>query len=785
VHLPPSDADTGSAPEIAGYRAGDLSIDLGRAVATRDGAEIPLPRLTFDLLVALARAAPNIANTDELMRQVWPKVVVNLETVAQRVKLLRSALGDDSQEPRYIAGVRGRGYRLICPVEPLYASARVPQFRTGLARRRVATLSLVLLAVAVGGWILWGRISRLSAVTDTTRPLPPRSIAVLPFRDLNDDPEDDILALGIPDALLHQLASFNNLDVIARTSSFSFQGHDQDIRSIGQQLGAHYILEGTVQRDRQLLRVTAQLADAQTGGRLWSMQFDRTPQNVFELEDAIAQEVARALSISLQPGAGSKKQGTTSFQAYLEYLQGSSLLDTWRMANMKAAAGHAARALAMDPKYADAYVLLAQANVRIAEYETGPDHARNFSEALRSALRQLDLALALDAKASHAYAERGYIYAFSDLAAAEADLHKALELDPSDVQALEELAAVIYQNPARSSEALALIDKALKLDPLEPRLEVVKATYLFYGRSDSDGAEKLLQDALRKDPLSELALARLAEVYWIQGRFAEGIRTAEQVVSLDATAEQPRQILQGLYLEIGDLRSAEQLAGTALRSNPMQMAELQLAKGNWQAAGQQAFRAIALGALTPMGEPMTVAALRMQARSSGQYRQAIGVLSERSQTEWDAADQPIVRDAAGLYLNVVGLADLLIQSGQAPRGRRLLEATLAAMDREAREFGRGRLWQHQMRPVALALLERNDEAIAELRSALVEHHAMNGWWYYLEREPAFAKLRADARFQDILSVARAHAGRERLALAQLRASKLVPDRSSGSADGDR
>lgn len=785
MHPPPSVTDTGSAPEITGYRAGDLSIDLGRAVATRDGAEIPLPRLTFDLLVALARAAPNIANTDELMRQVWPKVVVNVETVAQRVKLLRSALGDDSQEPRYITGVRGRGYRLVCSVEPLYASARVPQKRAGPARSRVAALALVLLAAAAGGWIMWGRISRLSAVTDTTRPLPPRSIAVLPFKDLNNDAEDDILALGIPDALLHQLASFENLDVIARTSSFSFQGHDHDIREIGQQLGAHYVLEGTVQRDRQLLRVTAQLADAQTGAHLWSMQFDRTPQNVFELEDAIALEVARALSISLQPGAGSKKQGTTSFQAYLEYLQGSSLIDTWRRADMKAAADHATRALAMDPKYADAYVLLAQANVRVAEYDTGPDHQRNFSIVLRNALGLLDHALVFDAKASRAYAERGYIYAFSDLATAEADLHRALELDPSDVQALEELAAVIYQNPARSSEALALIDKALKLDPLESRLKVVKATYLFYGRGDPDGAEKLLQDALRRDPLSELALARLAEIYWTEGRFADGIRTAEQVVSLDATAEQPRLVLQGLYLEVGDVRSAEQLAISATPANPVEMAELQLAKGNWQSAGQQAYRAIALGALTPMGEPMTIAALRVQARSTGQYRQAIGILSERSQTEWDAADQPIVRDAAGIYLNVVGLADLLIQSGQAPRGRRLLEATLAAMDREAREFGRGTLWQHHMRPVALALLERNDEAIAELRSAFVEHYALNSWWYYLEREPAFAKLRADARFQEILSVVRAHASRERLALAQLRASKLVPDRSSGLAEGDR
>ncbi|MDE2219156.1 MAG: winged helix-turn-helix domain-containing protein [Gammaproteobacteria bacterium] len=778
----PTAADAGPAPEIAGYRAGDLSVDLGRAVATRDGVEIPLPRLTFDLLVALARAAPNIATTDELMRQVWAKVVVNVETVAQRVKLLRGALGDDSQEPRYIAGVRGRGYRLVCPVEPIYAAPVRRPGHPGRAYTRSSMVAgaLALLGVLVAGWLGWSRLRHTPAAFDPARPLPPRSIAVLPFRDLNEDPQDDILALGIPDALLHQLASLENLEVIARTSSFSFKGHDEDIRNIGQQLGARYILEGTVQRDQGRLRVTAQLADAQTGAHLWSLQFDKTLRNVFELQDAIAIEVARALSLSLQPAAGQGQQRTQSFEAYLEYLQGSTLLDTWRTADVQAAAGHAARAIAMDPQYADAYVLLAQAKVRVAEYDTAPDHERRFREVLHMAQGLLDHALALDSRASHAYAERGYVNAFSDLAAAESDLRKALELDPSDVQALEELAAVVYQNPARGSEALALIDRALKLDPLESRLEVIKATYLYYGRSDSEGAEKLLQDALRRSPMSELALSRLAEVYWTGGRFAEAIRVAEQVVALDPSAAQQRQILQSLYIDVGDLRAAQQLAHSVPDPNPVQLAELYEATGDWRAAGQQAYRALALGLVTPVAEPVTISALRMEARGSGQYRRAANVLAERSQTEWDAAGQPIVHDPSTLYLNVVGLADMLIQSGQAQRGRRLLAATLAAMQHEATDFGRGTLWQHHMRPVALALLGRDDEALADLRDSVVDHYNLTGWRYRLEHEPAFARLRPDPRFQAILRAARERAAGERAALAQLRAANLVPDRSGGT-----
>ncbi len=783
---PTSAADPPPASEVTRYRAGDLLIDLGRAVTTRGGVEVPLPRLTFDLLVALARAAPNVATTDELMRQVWPRVVVNPETVSQRVKLLRSALGDDPQEPRYIAGVRGRGYRFACAVEPLYEPVGVAPLRTDAPRKRATALALplvmavVVVAVVAAGWAMWGRPLHTSAAPAAAATLPPRSIAVLPFKDLNGDREDDILALGIPEALLHQLASFENLEVIARTSSFSFQGRDLDVRDIGRQLGARYILEGSVQRDQQRLRVTAQLVDAQSGGHVWSMQFDKSPQNVFELQDAIALEVARALSISLQPGEVPRKPESTSFEAYLEYLQGSRLLETWRRADMKAAADHAARAIAIDPQYADAMILLARANVRVAEYDTSPDHAGRFRTVQRAALALLDHALALNARSSRAYAERGYVNAFSDLAVAETDYRKALELNPSDVQALEELAAVVYENPVRRGEALTLIDRALKLDPLEPRLDVVKAVYLCYGRSDCAGAEKLLQDALRLNPLFVPALERLAEVYWSSGRFAEAIKIAEQVVAADPTAAQPRQVLQNLYLEVQDLDAAEQVTRAVPPANPVLMAALLLAQGRLSAAGLQSYRALALGAITPIAEPLPIAALRLRARITGQYRQAISVLAERSQTEWDTADQPTVHDPSSGYMNVVGLADLLIQSGQAVRGRRLLEATLAAMDHEATALGRGTLWQHPMRPVALALLGRNDEAIAELRSTLVTRYELNDAWYFLGLEPAYEQLRKDPRFQDIVRVAREHAARERRALAQLRADRIVPDRSRNS-----
>lgn len=199
------------------------------------------------MLVALGRAAPNVLSLEALMDQVWPRLVVSPETVSQRVKLLRDALGDDPKNPRYIAGVRGRGYRLCVPIG---ATA------------------------------------------------PSRSIAVLPFVNLSSSPTDHVMSLGVPEAVLHQLANLSAVMVIARTSSFAYHGN-RDARTIGRELNARYLLEGSVQSASERLRVTARLIDTQSNADIWSMRFDRAREDVFALQDEIATQVARALELSL------------------------------------------------------------------------------------------------------------------------------------------------------------------------------------------------------------------------------------------------------------------------------------------------------------------------------------------------------------------------------------------------------------------------------------------------------------------------------------------------------
>jgi DNA-binding winged helix-turn-helix (wHTH) protein len=222
------------------YRVGDLAVDVGAQRVTRGVEHVPLPKLSFDLLLVLVRAAPNLVSLDGLMREVWPTLVVSPETVSQRVKLLRDALGDDPHAPRYIEGLRGRGYHLIAPVSRVASSAREqapdasssapdlsPPRSTPRARRwmiSAAVLATIVLAAAATSVVITrmresARETPAPASTVTVSALPEHTVAVLPFANLSGDAQDEFMALGIAEGVLHRLAGIRDLTLIARTSS--------------------------------------------------------------------------------------------------------------------------------------------------------------------------------------------------------------------------------------------------------------------------------------------------------------------------------------------------------------------------------------------------------------------------------------------------------------------------------------------------------------------------------------------------------------------------------------
>ena len=353
---------------------------------------------------------------------------------------------------------------------------------------------------------------------------------MLPFQNLSTAAEGEVLALGIAESVLHQLANLPKLEVISRTSSFAFGNKQQDAREIGKQLGARFLLEGSVQSDRARMRVTTQLIDTQTGADVWSMRFDRAPGDIFEVQDEIALQVTRALELSLDAKERDRLtgQGTENLDAYLAFLQGRSLQANDRVADTRDAIGHFERATRLDPEFANAYVSLADAKLFVAEYEVTDDRAERFEAALREGRELVQRALAIDPENGDAYLQRAHLTAYDDLSAAEADFRKGLALSPNSAEGYAGLATVLYADPARREEALQMLERARRIDPLEPGYDVMKAVFLLYERSDVSGADKLLSSVLERHPRYVPALLRQCEIRshaaWPPGRRYPALR---------------------------------------------------------------------------------------------------------------------------------------------------------------------------------------------------------------------------------------------------------------------
>lgn len=765
-------------------RVGDLLIDTDRARVTRDGVELPLPRLSFDLLMALVESAPGIASLDFLLARVWPGLVVNPETVSQRVKLLRSALGDDPRRPRYIEVARGRGYRLIPEVTsaepgsqvalpgvadaPATARARTPWWRGPQA---LASL-LTLLLAGVALWMAADRPRGTPTVVD-----PERSIAVLPFEYSGNSPADPVLALGVAEAVLHRLANTEDLTVIARTSSFAVERRGRSAQDIGRVLGARYLLEGSVQSADERLRITAQLIDAMTGAHVWSLQFNRDQREVFAMQDEIANRVAQSLQLSLtRPDmAAGASRGTQNLDAYFEYLQARGLMATGRVADMREAGKHLTRALAIDGNYARAMAELAGNGIRLAEYDHGPNRRNRFEAATTRAQQLLARAIELDPGDGRVWLERGYLRSFTDLAAAESDLRRGLSLSPNDAEGHERLAAVLYQDPARHGEALQALIRASRIDPLEPRYDVTRAVFHLYGRSDSRTTQAILAGTLARHPRYAPAVERMGEVHGMSGQIAEAIRYYELSLTLDGSSEMVLRLLIGCYVTLGWPEASESLLKP---DDPVRVRRLamQLTRHQWVEAGESAYAALEAESDIAPDEDLMSLALRRHARATGQVTLALATLEDLADLHWDDAGMPVMGETFDMKSAAVGVVDLLQLSGQRERAELLLHATLGHLQRQTEVHGQGPLWTRPTRARLLALLGDQEGAMQMLQEANRDGSILLKHWLHLDLDPAFDALRQREDFQRLQSSVAARIAVERRRVEELRRSGAIPVR---------
>ena len=361
-------------------------------------------------------------------------------------------------------------------------------------------------------WLSKHTTAATATVAPPSTTTPQNSIAVLPFADLSEKKDQEYFADGLSDEILNLLAGVPNLKVIGRTSSFQFKGRNDDLRSIGEKLGAAYILEGSVRRVAGRVRVTAQLIGAHDGGHLWSNTYDRPFGDVLELQDELAAGVARALEVSVRNDAA-QTRGSRNSEAYDFYLRGLHSLEPFTREAFEAGANYFQQALDLDPKFGEAAAELGRMQVLEAEFGFTPsiptyDRAR----------RTLETAIRLDPNSGIAHAWLGWIHmAYDwDWARATSDMQEALRLAPHDPE-VGLCASRLAMALGQWDDAIRLLSSARARDPLFAALfNSLSEIYLRTNRlADAEAAERRV---LEISPTYASALYNLAKVLLARGR---------------------------------------------------------------------------------------------------------------------------------------------------------------------------------------------------------------------------------------------------------------------------
>jgi len=399
--------------------------------------------------------------------------------------------------------------------------------RTGLI---VGVVGVLIASLAGGAYWLFQRAGSVRAghavsgtsesVSGTLAPSA-KSIAVLPFVNMSGDANNDYFSDGITEEILDALAQVPKLKVAARTSAFAFKGKAEDLRKVGEALDVATVLEGSVQKSGDEVRITAQLIDTRSGYHLWSEKYDRKLTNIFAVEDEISKAIADKLKVQMAGGNGQTLVAHKAIdpRAHDFYLRGLTLLAARSVGEAVSAFQ---QAVAIDPNYAQAWASLAEAEALVPAYLPVPLQAAN-AQSLEAARR----ALAVNPDTALAYVAQGIVYG-NQMRWADADrvLRHALALAPGDAEAMDQYAQFLYA-AGQLEPALAEIERALQRDPLSGVSGAVRAQLLF-ALHRNDAALKQMESTLAAHPTGLLEHRIAVWVYLSSRRYAQ----AEQQMRL-------------------------------------------------------------------------------------------------------------------------------------------------------------------------------------------------------------------------------------------------------------
>src|SRR5271157_2947220 len=464
-------------------------------IVSRNGTAVHLEPKVMEVLLCLATHAGEVVSKEELLKAVWPDTFVTDDALKHCISDLRRVFEDDAREPRFIETIPKRGYRLVAPV--LLASGRnsstqaaaIPAITgaAGTGSRRVWGWAL-----GVGGAVLVAAllISLRDRRADAGAVPPIHSLAVLPLQNLSADPAQEYFSDGMTDALITDLAQIGSVKVISRTSSMQYKQTKKSLPEIAHELNVDGIIEGTVQRSGDRVRITAQLIYGPSDKHLWAKSYEEDLRDVFTLQTNVASDIAQQVQAKLTPKSASLQPRPVDPKVLDAYVQGSYYLNSEGRGagdeGHKTARKYFQQAIDLDPDFAPAYNGLAQSHELLLQGEP---------EDLVIAKKAAEKALELDPTSSDARIELALIkWELWDWSGVEGDCRRALAPNPNNVAAHDMLASVLDVT-GRLDDGFGEHQNAQELDPNHDHLADA-----LYQRGQLDGAIEIRLRIAKQDP---------------------------------------------------------------------------------------------------------------------------------------------------------------------------------------------------------------------------------------------------------------------------------------------
>jgi len=531
------------------YEFGAFQADVYRRLLLRDGQIVSLTPKAFDTLLVLIENRGDLLEKDQLMEKVWPDTIVEENNLSQNISALRRALGENRNEHQFIVTVPGRGYRFVAEVkeswkgltpttsevavngkpsvisnepahEPVIVNpvpVAVPVVATSNPRRgwqpSRELLMIFAMAVVLGALLFY--LSANSKPRPNAVTVPIKSMAVLPFKQIKPDTNDEYLGVGLADALITRLSNIRQIAVRPTSAVLQFTDPVKTMASAGHDLDVDALLEGTYQRSGDRIRVNVQLVSVRDGAPLWADKYDEQFTNIFAVQDTISERVARALALKLTSEEQQllTKRFTENPDAYQAYLKGRYYWNKRTSASLEDALKFFQQAKDIDPSYALAYAGLADTYVVLGHrYDSAEDRRDAFPKAKIAAAKALQLNdMLAEAHNSLAVVKQRYDW---DWEGAERDYKRALELNPNYPTA-HQMYSGLLGITGRLDESLAQIKLAQELDPLSYSINL-DLGQLYYYRREFDKAIDQLHATLKispDDPYSYVVHRYLAWAY--------------------------------------------------------------------------------------------------------------------------------------------------------------------------------------------------------------------------------------------------------------------------------